>query len=185
MFQSTHPCGVRHRAITCAIRCACFNPRTRVGCDNLSMFSSIVGSVSIHAPVWGATDWVVFTRFSKLFQSTHPCGVRHLKNICQSVSSSFNPRTRVGCDGEHRLNKEFIKCFNPRTRVGCDGELISQLSNIQVSIHAPVWGATDKKAEHGYHYEFQSTHPCGVRPGQGGCRARNNSFNPRTRVGCD
>ena len=78
----------------------CFNPRTRVGCDNAVHIpiSSNVGfqsthprgvrqdaesyedakeEVSIHAPAWGAT-------------------------ISQGISTrkhwSFNPRTRVGCD---------------------------------------------------------------------------------------
>ena len=117
-FQSTHPCGVRR-------------PKTCYSHD---------GQVSIHAPVWGATN-------DKLEKEGKP---------------SFNPRTRVGCD----LHEEIIQggCyvsihapvwgatflgrvtnkmgrFNPRTRVGCDANgWLSRLNQ-----------------------EFQSTHPCGVR----------------------
>ena len=53
-----------------------FNPRTRVGCDDSAMPSLTPRPVSIHAPVWGATDTVnKITDWAK-FQSTHPCGVR-------------------------------------------------------------------------------------------------------------
>ena len=56
-------------------------------------------------------------------------------------------------------------CFNPRTRVGCDGRVIMyRRSSVDVSIHAPAWGATT----------------C-TRRGLHGPRC----FNPRTRVGCD
>ncbi|MBY0730789.1 hypothetical protein [Streptococcus sp. 2018162] len=32
-----------------------FNPRTRMGCDVVDSEVTIVGTISIHAPVWGAT----------------------------------------------------------------------------------------------------------------------------------
>ena len=76
-FQSTHPCGVRLWAIESAMRRGVsihapvwgatiwhfyealqymrFNPRTRVGCDDLPDFILLTDEVSIHAPVWGAT----------------------------------------------------------------------------------------------------------------------------------
>ena len=99
--------------------------------------------VSIHAPVWGAT-----TGFSMV-----------------SPVISFNPRTRVGCDDTHMTRSHPYK----------------------VSIHAPVWGATTQKPNaatlmFGFNprtrvgcdkkwqrlptlrSQFQSTHPCGVRP---------------------
>ena len=57
MFQSTHPCGVRLGAGNVWVRPQCFNPRTRVGCDDLR---NDAGSIP-------------------KFQSTHPCGVRRTK----------------------------------------------------------------------------------------------------------
>ena len=76
-FQSTHPCGVRPKKSVKVSITGCFNPRTRVGCDHLECFNATqchsfnprtrVGcdtmhpsrakklTVSIHAPVWGAT----------------------------------------------------------------------------------------------------------------------------------
>ena len=142
-FQSTHPCGVRqHDAILC-----------RVG-----------RTVSIHAPVWGATGRYMRWRNTVMFQSTHPCGVRRATstitpeqrvsihapvwgatcdiNTMVDCSKRFNPRTRVGCDG--RTSNLLVKrpCFNPRTRVGCDTVLNASDAGCRVSIHAPVWGAT-------------------------------------------
>ena len=77
---------------------SCFNPRTRVGCDGFYRLVTDYVSVSIHAPVWGAT------RIYYLLRPV-PC---------------FNPRTRVGCDTISRLLIVLLDCFNPRTRVGCD-----------------------------------------------------------------
>ena len=101
-------------------------------------------------------------------------------------SPRFNPRTRTGCDaGGDALPRPVIG-FNPRTRTGCDGG----------------------KYLIGVDYEFQSTHPHGVRrlcgffcsggapvsihaPARGATvmssatRGQSTSFNPRTRTGCD
>ena len=164
MFQSTHPCGVRPKTrvkrpiqlcfnprtrVGCDNRCykrhiwwRCFNPRTRVGCDWGMKPIAKIGVVSIHAPVWGATRPSDTKKPLIKFQSTHPCGVRRPSNIAMT---------------------RFL-CFNPRTRVGCDDVVFADVLPL---------------------IEFQSTHPCGVRPqypSHWQCRA---CFNPRTRVGCD
>ena len=99
--------------------------------------------VSIHAPVWGATP--IYRA-----DATH--------------QGRFNPRTRVGCDRQpatkHALylfqsthpcgvrppiyaNQHGHVGFNPRTRVGCDNGRVYRTTDVMVSIHAPVWGATD------------------------------------------
>ena len=98
----------------------CFNPRTRVGCDNQIAKYYQRLAVSIHAPVWGATAAVDKLLVITGFQSTHPCGVRLGSHKGEFLMFSFNPRTRVGCD--------------PRT--------YSSWCCWLVSIHAPVWGAT-------------------------------------------
>ena len=136
--------------------------------------------------MWGATRCYPVVNGSIRFQSTHPCGVRHRCCKRDIWWRCFNPRTRVGCD-KMRYNVIFSKlCFNPRTRVGCDYQLSQYFDCEHVSIHAPVWGATQtaknsiietKVSIHApvwgatyamtcYHRlnEFQSTHPCGVRP---------------------
>ena len=75
------------------------------------------------------------------FQSTHPCGVRRYVWLCGLLTAGFNPRTRVGCD----ISSGAIS------------------AHLNVSIHAPVWGATRL-------HDLLTSRRC---------------FNPRTRVGCD
>ena len=61
------------------------------------------------------------------------------------------------------------------------------MATLDVSIHAPAWGATKLFSSLKYcRLLFQSTHPRGVRRGlvKAGSSSRA-SFNPRTRVGCD
>ena len=78
----------------------CFNPRTRTGCDSKSLKYECSKKVSIHAPARGATSYefqicnksscfnprtrtgcdvkeAVCTGTVRVFQSTHPHGVRH------------------------------------------------------------------------------------------------------------
>ncbi len=60
--------------------------------------------------------------------------------------------------------------FNPRARAGRDG-LQHQFGAVaDVSIHAPVRGATTKPASASRWTVFQSTRPCGARPPQPGRR---------------
>ena len=121
----------------------CFNPRTRVGCDQFAHLASTTWRVSIHAPVWGATMRHHQVKRAVSFQSTHPCGVR----LPGLATCQYNPPS-----------------FNPRTRVGCDNGLYKTPITSDVSIHAPVWGATVSFLAAQTTTRFQSTHPCGVRP---------------------
>ena len=76
-FQSTHPHGVRHDLHDSSPEYSCFNPRTRMGCDNRVACVEVVYVVSIHAPAWGATGGFLPWAYEGLkFQSTHPHGVR-------------------------------------------------------------------------------------------------------------
>ena len=80
-------------------------------------------AVSIHAPTRGATMWFKFIFSRKMFQSTHPHGVRHIvKRRPIYTSYRFNPRTHTGCDPPYLLPKQ------PK----------------RVSIHAPTRGATKR-----------------------------------------
>ena len=94
--------------------------------------------------------------------------------------------------------------------MGCDHGLPgAAVGAVRVSIHAPAWGATAdgraaRRAHRGFNprtrvgcdvanhnlmtsqFQFQSTHPRGVRPlSMCGELGRSSRFNPRTRVGCD
>ena len=55
--------------------------------------------VSIHAPTRGATKRVRSNSAGKVFQSTHPHGVRLSVFRLDSGQKRFNPRTHTGCDG--------------------------------------------------------------------------------------
>ena len=120
-----------------------FNPRTRVGCDFFATTAQRDAFISIHAPAWGATGM--------------------FRNI-SGVARNFNPRTRVGCDWPVMAACAATVYFNPRTRVGCDTYDAPKDDGVDISIHAPAWGATVEGGDARYASLFQSTHPRGVRP---------------------
>ena len=77
--------------------------------------------VSIHAPTWGATQRQVRTEMFRLFQSTHPHGVRPTgQRNSAGWFQCFNPRTHMGCDVSAPAKYCPRKSFNPRTHMGCD-----------------------------------------------------------------
>jgi len=82
----------------------------------------LLPTVSIHAPAWGATASPDYGRWT---------------SVC------FNPRARMGRDYP-RLWAVGKACrFNPRARMGRDHlPTLSVGFFLQVSIHAPAWGAT-------------------------------------------
>ena len=77
LFQSTHPHGVRRGLQRVPGRRGCFNPRTRMGCDEICRRRN---------------------HDDTEFQSTHPHGVRPPETFCKTAANCFNPRTRMGCD---------------------------------------------------------------------------------------
>ena len=107
--------------------------------------------VSIHAPAWGAI---------------RSPGTRSMcrRNRC------FNPRSRVGSDldssGDLAWRHLRPGCFNPRSRVGSDAHWHARRPTAvpDVSIHAPAWGATLTKGQHGSTLLFSIHAPRGERP---------------------
>ena len=123
----------------------CFNPRTRVGCDDLHRQgqSGVPPSFNPRTRVGCDGEGHRLDSTKGRFQSTHPRGVRRPWCSHRSrAACSFNPRTRVGCDGPRVRPAAEQAGFNPRTRVGCD------LDEMREIIEA---------------CGFQSTHPRGVR----------------------
>ncbi len=101
------------------------------------------------------------------FQFTHPCGVR-------PCAFAINAKTQLS--------------FNSRTHVGCDrGTLTAQNCWTEVSIHAPMWGATIAAEDADPSDYDVSIHA----PMWGATRSarrslgRSSRFNSRTHVGCD
>ena len=77
-FQSTHPHGVRRSVPQSHDQGLRFNPRTHTGCDSSADDIQLTDDVSIHAPTRGATALRRTARALRMFQSTHPHGVRPL-----------------------------------------------------------------------------------------------------------
>ena len=101
--------------------------------------------------------------------------------------TSFNPRARVGRDLRQRPSSSSHNSFNPRARVGRDGVVPVVFGPVlQVSIHAPAWGATaySRACERG-RTRFNPRARVGRDPAGLQERASRPGFNPRARVGRD
>ena len=144
-----------------------FNPRTPAGCD-------IVASVLLTP--------------AAVFQSTHPCGVRHSRHGAGTLRPSrFNPRTPAGCD--FLTNAFSIQMLKFQSTHPCGvRHAIFQETDLRadVSIHAPLRGATARRARFGL-LELVSIHAPlrGATGGHSVRRAGAGRFNPRTPAGCD
>ena len=146
----------------------CFNPRTHTGCDKPAK--------------------AVSTKLS--FQSTHPHGVRPIRNarICNQ-RRGFNPRTHTGCDPFAGFRFAGELGFNPRTHTGCDSVKPRSWPGVSVSIHAPTRGATLGKRLCGKTFLVSCFNP----RTHTGCDGKAvpirhlpfHRFNPRTHTGCD
>ena len=144
MFQSTHPRGVRRTVPRYRLSFhACFNPRTRVGCDDIdTVLLNWQREVSIHAPLRGCDKVYPGAKFGfPSFNPRTPARVRLLSHRPKMLPiPSFNPRTPAR--------------VRPASRFQC-------LHQGQVSIHAPLRGC-DRLPSAGKSggTRFQSTHPC-------------------------
>ena len=99
-FQSTLPCGERRVNRWSCVRRNRFQSTLPCGERLISdEHKNSVSSVSIHAPMWGAT-------------------ARHTL-VC-SGRGGFNPRSHVGSDAYKRQPHSRTKSFNPRSHVGSD-----------------------------------------------------------------
>ena len=168
-FQSTHPRGVRPAVFASAPRGTKvsihapawgatpvqnrvlgmfqgFNPRTRVGCDTLSVMAAAVSTERFNPRTRVGCDCAPAGRASGAvrFQSTHPRGVRRNPAHRRSLPcSGFNPRTRVGCDLLLLLSRATCLLFQSTHPRGVRrGHTKEEGSALPVSIHAPAWGAT-------------------------------------------
>ena len=166
-----------------------FNPRTRVGCDvTLSLVILIPPYISIHAPGWGATLHQITAALESAISIHAPgwgatCSTMYIAR-CHLRISIHAPgwgATPVIIQYSHAL---IISIHAPGwgATVGRDRRLI----RLPISIHAPGWGATDLPQR--AWCEASNFNPR-TRVGCDSLRSRSNccsaNFNPRTRVGCD
>ena len=144
----------------------CFDPRPRAGGDDPGIADRACRTVSIHAPVQGATGSLA-PRRSKLgaFRSTPPCRGRrpnpnHIRRI---MLVSIHAPVQGATDTHTEANAKLI-----------------------VSIHAPVQGATVISAAGGYYYGVSIHAPVqGATNRRGGVSSGLASFDPRPRAGGD
>ena len=165
LFQSTHPHGVRQTLCKPFPFCGCFNPRTRMGCDaaGLQMESQ-----------------------NREFQSTHPHGVRRINERAKFIQREFQSTHPHGVRLLGNVTSDID--INVSIHAPAWGATLVRDRNIQtpsVSIHAPAWGATLRFLPFMHKDVFQSTHPHGVRQWRYTHTSETDSFNPRTRMGCD
>ena len=144
MFQSTRPRGARRSSQSCRYASACFNPRAHVGRDGETVTLDDKWGVSIHAPTWGATqDKLKEGLYSQKFQSTRPRGARRSPLLQgRYICASFNPRAHVGRDLECGVGLERLNVSIHAPTWGATQDILSPFISCPVSIHAPTWGAT-------------------------------------------
>ena len=121
-----------------------FNPRSREGSDVLRVSSVIrVNTISIHAPVKGATQIASGGRWQDVISIHAPVKGATLKYQMEVyITWYFNPRSREGSDHQSVHTWSACTYFNPRSREGSDGADIKRRVFVVISIHAPVKGAT-------------------------------------------
>ena len=143
-FQSTPPCGRRrpaHRSP--GHQTACFNPRLRAGGDpHLQEPTSRRTSFNPRLRAGGDCRTLTFKARPSWFQSTPPCGRRHLPADELQPAACFNPRLRAGGDSDGFMISTPSMSFNPRLRAGGDVHKETGLRRCRVSIHASVREAT-------------------------------------------
>ena len=100
----------------------------------------------------------------KVFQSTHPCGVRLIKLVTNSSLADVSIHAPVW-GATLVINR--VNTFK------------------QVSIHAPVWGATQRWPRQQPRQCFNPRTRVGCDCGSCCSKRSDFGFNPRTRVGCD
>jgi len=120
-----------------------FNPRTREGCDEDGYTDKHSYDISIHAPVKGATRLVPYNAVNiRYFNPRTREGCDFAEQYADQILHDFNPRTREGCDPIGTNVTGTASYFNPRTREGCDVFTLLGKTGGEISIHAPVKGAT-------------------------------------------
>ena len=165
-FQSTHPSGVRLSfPPTSTLSSSISIHAPQWGATGEAEHDGLIRGISIHAPQWGATVAPRPAGHKRVFQSTHPSGVRlrgafaELPGLGISIHA---PQWGATLDGASTARS--ARYFNPRTPVGCDtvSEVADRADAVFQSTH-PSGVRLDAVDFFHRAAEFQSTHPSGVR----------------------
>ena len=121
-----------------------------------------------------------------MFQSTHPHGVRPGKQVVYYAFQAFQSTHPHGVRRHGLMGLTSSSSFNPRTRTGCDSVYMRLLACATVSIHAPARGATGIATGTGNPQTgFNPRTRTGCDKHEGHRGKHEPCFNPRTRTGCD
>ena len=121
-----------------------FNPRSRVGNDEVKEAIQTTSQISIHVPAWGTTHVQRLRPVNyAVFQSTFPRGERLRYGSIDGNSIKFQSTFPRG-ERQNVCRLFLIFChFNPRSRVGNDAIALIPPIIPPISIHVPAWGTTD------------------------------------------
>ncbi len=158
--------GATFRLVRIGCESSSFNPRSRMGSDDVEdLFSPSNSRFNPRSRMGSDFRVLVESVESLVFQSTLPHGERRrFPWLIPTLRLGFNPRSRMGSDRQARIfaQKPFVSIHAPAwgaTRFpGC------RRSPGHVSIHAPAWGATGRDSR---------------------IIRRHHRFNPRSRMGSD
>ena len=164
-FNPRSRMGSDHCDVSSPVRVRNFNPRSRMGSDRSACGCLGRGTISIHAPAWGATPHTRTPIPPVRFQSTLPHGERPAKLAAKAVTKEFQSTLPHGERHEPFLHVELRHVISIHAPAW-GATLQTQMGGLseEISIHAPAWGAT-------------RTCRCGT------CGAV--YFNPRSRMGSD
>ena len=100
--------------------------------------------ISIHAPAWGATSVSPTILRGNVISIHAPAWERLLLQALRaSKRFNFNPRSRVGSDGNHAAPLNSVKYISIHAPAwGATGSKGGSSGKADISIHAPAWGAT-------------------------------------------
>ena len=120
--------------------------------------------ISIHAPAWGATGLAdVAGLISKISIHAPAWGATVIDIKPWASDKDFNPRSRVGSDGNRRFWPIDTGISIHAPAWGATQVDNAEANKALISIHAPAWGATRDRGSTHETVIFQSTLPRGER----------------------
>ena len=133
------------------IRLSLYNPRTHVGCDPAYRELSVYQRISIHAPMWGATmtpttgqPMVQISIHAPMWGATILLNQKKNRGVPPPTAAScFKGRWKASISYlNYNSNNHYyqISIHAPMWGATVEQNLLKKVT--QISIHAPMWGAT-------------------------------------------
>ena len=160
--------GATPRRWCCFLDRSSFNPRSRVGSDDINVLphqcvEQFQSTLPCGERPWAVT--LVGPQFD-MFQSTLPCGERRPRGRRRQRSLAVSIHAPVwGATPVNRFVSAITQSFNPRSRVGSDTlTALEQAQEMEFQSTLPCGERLLATPQHERERLFQSTLPCGERP---------------------